>query len=115
MILALGACGLCTGWDATAEARMAASATCPLHEASGDGVASGATQAAAARCCVASDQDESTPPESVFLPRVDLGQAVSLVPVVVHPAVASFEARRSLRPPPGHHVPKHLLLSVFLI
>jgi hypothetical protein len=115
VILALGACGLCTGWEATAEARMADSATCPLHESSGDGVASGATQAAAARCCVASDQDESSPPESVFLPRVDLGQAVSLVPVAVTPAVASFEARPALRPPPGDHVPTHLLLSVFLI
>jgi hypothetical protein len=115
VILALGACGLCTGWDAIAEARMADSTTCPLHEAQGDGVASGATQAAAARCCVASEQDESTPPESVFLPRVDLGQAVGLVPVVVQQAVASRDARRSLRPPPGDHVPTHLLLSVFLI
>jgi hypothetical protein len=86
-----------------------------MHEASGDGVASGVSQAAAARCCVASDQDESTPPESVFLPRVDLGQAVGLVPVAVRPALASFDAARSLRPPPGYHVPTHLLLSVFLI
>ena len=114
-VLALGACGLCAGWEAVAEAGAAEGATCPLHEASGDGIASGATQAAAARCCVASDQAESTPPESVFLPRVDLGQAVSLVPVVVHPAVVSRVAWRSLRPPPGDHVPKHLLLSVFLI
>lgn len=115
VILALGACGLCTGWVAASEARMADRATCPLHEASGDGVASGVTQAGAARCCVASDQDESTPPESVFLPRLDLGQAVSLGPVVVYRAVASFEPRPSLKPPPGHHVPTHLLLSVFLI
>jgi hypothetical protein len=115
VILALGACGLCTGWEATAETRIADSATCPLHEAPGDGAATGGIQAAAPRCCVASDQDESTPPESVFLPRVDLGQAVSLAPVLVQRAAASFDVRRSLRPPPGHHVPTHLLLSVFLI
>lgn len=115
VILALGACGLCTSWEVTAEARMADSATCPLHEAPRDGVATGGIQAAAARCCVASDQDESTPPESVFLPRADLGQAVSLRPVLVQRAVASFDARRSLRLPPGDHVPTHLLLSVFLI
>jgi hypothetical protein len=115
VIMALGACGLCTGWEAVAEARMADSATCPLHEASADGVASSVSQAAMARCCVASDQDESTPPESASMPRVDVGQPVDGVPVAIHPAVASFDVRRSLRPPPGHLVPTHLLFSVFLI
>ncbi len=86
-----------------------------MHEASGEGVASGVTQAAAARCCVASDQDESTPRESAFVSRADLGQVVNLVLVSASPTVASFAAWRSLRPPPGHHVPTHLLLSVFLI
>lgn len=115
VIVALGACGLCTAWEAAAQARMADSATCPLHEASTDGVASGVTQAATARCCVASDQDESTPPESASVVRADVGQPVDEVPVAPHTAVASFPARRSLRPPPGHLVPTHLLLSVFLI
>lgn len=120
VFLAAGGFGVCAGWAATPEARMACCAdggACPMHTspdrgASATGVVS---QAEADSCCAASERDDSTPSTSGFVPLVSLGPVVSPVPVVVPETNALFDAWRAPVPLSGSHVPTHLLLSVFLI
>jgi hypothetical protein len=121
LIVALpsGASGLCAGWVPTPEARMACcmdESNCPMHKSGlADPVTTGISQAEADSCCAMSEGGDSAPSTSGFVP------VVTLSPVVGPP----FEPPSSVRPPfdvrfghaplPGTHVPKHVLLSVFLI
>jgi hypothetical protein len=124
VVLTLGAQGWaeCAGWQATAEARIAccsSDGTCPMHgsTAPGSGSESGVTQAQADSCCAASAPDDSTPSSGAF--SLSLSTALvnsaqsTLAPDTTPPA--SFDAWRTHVPLPLGQVPKHLLLSVFLI
>lgn len=121
LALAAGQAGLCAGWTPTPESRMACCAeggACPMHDDAAEGAAREAavTQAEADSCCAASEQDESAPtPPSSGPPLVTLA-------VVVGPVGdlrSSPQPRRAFSagsvPIPASGVPKHLLLSVFLV
>ena len=111
---------VCAGWQATAEARMACcveGVACPMHKSDSSDSASGRvmTQADADRCCAASEGDNSTPSASAF----GLTVAVAIVPITL-PAIEAVRSSRPASwrmavPPPADSVPRHLLLSVFLI
>ena len=103
LALAAGQAGVCAGWMPTADARMACCSDRVL------------TQAEADRCCAASEQDDSAPsPTNVAFfvtPAVALGPVPALLPEFEpHPDIW-----RAAVPVPATHVPKHLLLSVFLV
>jgi hypothetical protein len=112
----------CAGWQASPEARMACclgSADCPMHGSTepGAGSESVVTQAQADSCCAASDTNDSTPSAGTFslsLSAALVPSALStLVPITAPPT--SFDAWRTHVPLPVGQVPKHVLLSVFLI
>ena len=110
---------LCAGWMTTPEARMACcseGAACPMHKSDSpeSSSKSGVTQAEADSCCAASERD-SAPSASVFMLAVSFGVVPSPVPLVLPSAIAPSRAWRLLVPAPSTHVPKHLLLSVFLV
>ena len=112
----------CSGWQATPEARMACctgSGHCPMHPAAepGAGSASVVTQAQADSCCAASDTDGSTPSTLTFTLSLSAALATSTTAMLA-PAMAptaSFDAWRTQVPLPPGQVPKHVLLSVFLV
>jgi hypothetical protein len=120
----LGAAGWaeCAGWQATPEARMACctgNGDCPMHGSteSGTGSERVVTQAQADSCCAASDTNDSTQSSSAFSLSLSAALATStlttLAPIAAPPAL--FEAWRTHVPLPLGQVPKHVLLSVFLI
>ncbi len=112
----------CAGWQASPEARMAcclSSGDCPMHGATKPATSAErvVTQAQADSCCAASDTDDATPPAGAFSPSLSAALMPStpstLAPVVAPPA--SWAAWRTKVSLPAGHVPKHVLLSVFLI
>ena len=117
LILSFGGLGLCAG-QATPEARMACCTdlgTCPMHHGAPAGSTRVVTQADADACCASSDRDESTPSASLVSPVIALALTTSPVPAVVLPLDPLFDAVNAPLRLPGGHVPKHVLLSVFLI
>ncbi len=111
---------VCAGWRATPEARMACcqdETTCPMHKSDAHGSAPQhqLTQAEADTCCAGSEPNESatTRPVVVSSGIVALGPAI--VPLVVIPTAPALEGWRALVPLRASPVPKHLLLSVFLV
>jgi hypothetical protein len=109
----------CAGWEATAEARMSCcvrKAMCAMHKPARDGSAMTVSQADADTCCAASDRPETAPAS------VTVVAAPPLVPVLAlfaePPAVVPLTAADWHGPPPlvaSRRLPRHLLLSVFLI
>lgn len=117
-LVATGGLGLCAGWAATPEARMACcteGAGCPMHELADDGAAAMISQADADRCCAASERD--TPPAASSMLALTTALAPVATPAVMlpAPAISRADAWRGLVPLPGRVVATHLLLSVFLI
>jgi hypothetical protein len=121
LALAAGQAGICSGWMRTPEARIAccsADGTCPMHTSGSEdhGTARNVTQADADRCCAASGQDDSAPSPSTI--AISIALAVVHTPIGVLNAEPDAHAKISRRAPvliPAAHVPKHLLLSVFLV
>ena len=120
LTLCAGNLAVCAGWQASPEARMACcqdESTCPMHKSAGHGSAAHhrLTQAQADSCCSGSEQNESatTRPDLVSSGVVALVPAT--VPMVVMPTVTALEEWRALVPLRVSTVPKHLLLSVFLV
>ena len=121
LALAAGNGAVCAGWAPTPEARMACcskGADCPIHE--GDGhhseVASPLTQAQADSCCASSEgehSNQSSPTFVIVISGAVLGPGV-IVPVT-SPALVLSDAWRTGSPIPIAPVPKHILLSVFLV
>lgn len=110
----------CAGWQATPEARMACCVdgdSCPMHQSAAPVSDSTAvvSQAEADSCCAASDGDDSTPSSPNAAPTASMATLASPLPLVALPTRTAFELWRALTPLPGTQVPKHLLLSVFLI
>jgi len=112
---------ICAGWAATPEARMACCEdedTCPMHEgdAAGSGDAHAVTQVQADSCCATSEQknsSQSSPTSVATISSAVLGTGVVLP--VSAPARVLSDAWRTVVPIPIGPVPRHVLLSVFLV
>ncbi len=119
--LMAGDAAVCAGWLPTAEARMACCADgveCPMHK--GDSHRSGSerliTQAQADSCCAAAEGQNSNQSNPSFVTAITaavLGVGVVLPANV--PALVLSDAWRTSAPIPVAPVPKHVLLSVFLV
>jgi hypothetical protein len=119
--LAAGNAAICAGWMPTPEARMACCADggeCPTHK--GDSHRSGServlTQAQADSCCASAEGQNSNQPNPSFVTAITaavLGVGVVLPAYV--PALVLSDAWRTSAPIPSAPVPKHVLLSVFLV
>ena len=119
--LLAGDAAVCAGWLATPEARMACCSEgheCPMHK--GDSHSSGSarvlTQAQADSCCAAAEgqnSNQSTPSFVTAITAAVLGVGVVLPANV--PALVLSDAWRTSAPIPIGPVPKHVLLSVFLV
>jgi len=91
---------------------------CPMHK--GDSHRSGServiTQAQADSCCAAAESQNSNQSNPSFFTAITaavLGVGVVLPPCV--PALVLSDAWRTSAPIPSAPVPKHVLLSVFLV
>jgi hypothetical protein len=121
LALLAGNLGVCAGWTATPKARMACCAdgdTCPMHQA--DSQSSGekrvVSQAQADACCAASERQQSSQSAPTSIPAVSsavFGAGV-VVPAPI-PALVGSDAWRIVAPIPISPVPRHVLLSVFLV
>ena len=111
---------ICAGWMPTAEARMAccAGGECPMHK--GDSHRSGPervlTQAQADSCCASSESKNSNQSNPTFVAVITaavLGTA-NVLPADI-PALVLSDGWRTSAPIRVAPVPKHVLLSVFLV
>ena len=119
--LMAGNAAICAGWMATPEARLACCADggeCPMHK--GDSHRSGServlTQVQADSCCASSEgrnSNQSTPSFVTAITAAVLGVGVVL-PANLDALVRRDAWRRSA-PIPLAPVPRHVLLSVFLV
>ena len=88
---------------------------CPMHRsAQGSGSTIVITQADANSCCAASERRDSTP-SPTFVPTAALALVVSPVAVALPSTVVPADPWHALVPLPSSQVPRHLLLSVFLV
>jgi len=116
--LVAGNAAMCAGWKATPEARMACCADgveCPMHK--GHSHRSGServlTQAQADSCCASSEGKNSNLFSPTFVAAITavLGDGI-ILPAIVPALILSG---RISAPIPVEPVPKHVLLSVFLV
>jgi hypothetical protein len=120
--LLAGNTGICAGWAATPEARMACceeGRDCPMHTRETDDSGSGKvlTQAQADSCCLVSERknssDSPTPTFAATLSFAVIEPGVVLPASV--PALVLSDGWRTVSPIPATPVPRHVLLSVFLV
>jgi len=112
---------ICAGWLPSPEARMACcadDAECPMHkgDSHSSGSAHGLTQAQADSCCASSERrssNQSNPSSVIAITAAVLGAGIVLPASV--PALVLSDAWRTSAPIPIGSVPKHVLLSVFLV
>jgi hypothetical protein len=108
----------CAGWKPSAEARKAccAAGTCAKESAQlSAGSKPIVSQADADDCCAASETQESdspSPTHATLIAVADLQPAVFPATFDLTPATRRSER---LEPPQATAVPRHLLLSVFLV
>jgi hypothetical protein len=116
LTLAQSAVALCAGWQATPEARLncCQDGACPMHRHDEATPAASVTQSAADDCCALSSSSEGRPSAISFAPTITLAVLRSVPPSVVTLAPALLPISLDAPSPPAH-VPKHLLLSVFLV
>ncbi len=119
LALCVGNVALCDGWEASPEARMTCCASdgCPMHQSQPD---AGSThvvgQAQADSCCTLSESHHSSRvPSAVTLSGSIVALRSASEPVTVVVTAPILQAWRTLVPLPVSSVPKHLLLSVFLV
>ena len=117
LAFAQSALAQCAGWQATPEARRQCcqNGLCPLHHHEHSASPLQLTQAAADDCCAQSQRHESSLSGTVFALTMALPVLQSLPPVVLSLAPAAPLSAPWETPSPPAHVPKHLLLSVFLV
>ena len=119
--LVAGNAAICAGWMPTPEVRMACcadGAECPMHK--GDSHRSGSgrvlTQVQADSCCASAEGQHSNQSNPSFVTAITaavLGVGVVLPANV--PALVLSDAWRTSAPIPIAPVPKHVLLSVYLV
>ena len=74
------------------------------------------TQAQADACCAASERDQSNSSNPTVLATISAAAlGVGVVGPAIVPALVLTDGWRTDAPPPGPPVPRHLLLSVFLV
>ena len=91
---------------------------CPMHQAESrhSGLDHMLTQVEADTCCVSSEREDSTPSTPTFVAALSLdvlGPGI-VVPMTVPSLVLSDEWRTVL-PAPTKPIPRHVLLSVFVV
>ena len=87
-----------------------------MHKSeSEDGPTRVVSQAEADRCCAASEPEDSTPSQSNAGFFLTLAVALSPIPGLLPAPEAHADIWRASVPIPTGHVPKHVLLSVFLV
>jgi hypothetical protein len=91
---------------------------CPMHKGESHRSGSGRvlTQAQADSCCASSEQKNSNQSSPTFVAAITsavLGPAIVLPASV--PALVLTDGWRTAAPTPAAPVPKHVLLSVFLV
>jgi hypothetical protein len=119
--LVAGNVAICPGWLPTPEARMACCAEggeCPMHKDDAHRSGSGRvlTQVQADSCCASAEGQRSNQSSPSFVTAITaavLGVGVVLPANV--PAFVLSDAWRTSAPIPIAPVPKHVLLSVFLV
>jgi hypothetical protein len=120
--LIAGNAAICAGWAATPEERMACCAEggeCPMHKRQAresSSVRHVLTQIDADACCASSEREQSSPSSPTFVAAISvavLGPGVVLPAPV--PALVLSDGWRTYSPIPTPPVPKHVLLSVFLV
>jgi hypothetical protein len=119
--LLAGNAAVCAGWLATPEARMACCSEgheCPMHKGNshGSGSARVLTQAQADSCCASAEGQNSNKSNPSFVTAITaavLGVGIVLPANV--PALVLSDGWRTSAPIPIAPVPKHVLLSVFLV
>lgn len=120
LVMGAGAWAECAGWQATPEARMACCVegdACPMHNSAASRSDSTAlvSQAEADSCCAASESDDSSPPASTLAMAVPPAPLAAELLAFVLPIALLRDSWRESVPLAGSQVPRHLLLSVFLI
>jgi hypothetical protein len=120
LMLCIGNVAVCSGWQATPEARMACcqdEATCPMHksESHGSRTKHHVTQVQADNCCAGSERNDSATTRAAFAPSAIVALVPADIPLVVTPSVPALQEWRAFIPLPVSTIPKHLLLSVFLV
>lgn len=119
--LIAGNAAVCAGWLPSPEARMACcadEAQCPMHKGDShrSGSAGAPTQAQADSCCASAEgqqSSQSTPSFVTAITAAVLGVGTALPANVT--ALVPRDAWRTSVPIPILPVPKHVLLSVFLV
>ena len=119
LALVAGNLAVCAGWATTAEARMACCAhadTCPMHNGETHDASQRLviSQAQADSCCAGSERsNQSSPSLNTSMPSVvvDAGEVLRLQA----PSLAAHDVSWTVVPIPIAQVPRHILLSVFLV
>ena len=118
--LVAGNAAICTGWKPTPEARMACCADgceCPMHK--GDSHGSGServlTQAQADSCCASSESKNSNLFSPTFVTAFTAVRGDGIILPANVPALVLSDGWRTSAPIHIEPVPKHVLLSVFLV
>jgi hypothetical protein len=119
--LVAGNAAICAGWLPSPEARMACCAeggNCAMHK--GDSHRSGSgrvlTQAQADSCCASSEGQNSNQPNPSFVAAITVAVlGVGVVRPANVPALVLSDAWRTSAPISIAPVPRHILLSVFLV
>jgi hypothetical protein len=120
IVLPTSAWAQCAGWQSTAEARMACCAQeeqCPMHGGTTDGSMSQrtVTQEQADTCCARSERAPSTPSSPSQIAPVTLALVSTPVAVVLPDFEPLPTGWQSFVPVAASPVPRHILLSVFLV
>jgi hypothetical protein len=120
LILLGGNAMVCAGWAATPEARMAccSDGECPMHmgESSTGGSEGVRTQSQADACCAVSEPTQSSQPGPTFTAAISSLEPGSSVAVLISsPRYAANDGWKTTAPIALAPVPRHVLLSVFLI
>src|SRR5262245_39594454 len=115
-----GQAAVCAGWASTREARMACCAdetTCPMHKGGSHGSSSvrTLTQSEADTCCATSERHNSTPSSSTLTAVSAAVLGPGIVRPATVPALVLTDDWRTVSPNPTPPVPRHVLLSVFLV
>ena len=110
-----GPIAVCAGWHVTADERMECclDGDCPMHHKQAEHHV--VTQAQADACCAVAEQPASAQPSAKFALVGVLAPVVSPIALDRPLVVAPVEGPPILVPRLASHVPKHVLLSVFLI
>ena len=119
--LMAGNAAVCAGWMPSPEARLACCSeggACPMHkgDSHGAGSTSVITQVQADNCCASSERENSSQPNPTFVAAISdavLGRGV-VIPASV-PALVLSDGWRPAAPTLVGPIPRHVLLSVFLV